>query len=400
MPAQSHFHSWRIHLILLITALLFASSLLSACSLFEEEPERLSGASAIYTAAARTVEARATQIHRLPPTSGVTPAPPAANTRTPTVTFPAATVLPPQEPTALIPVVVRTAAPECDQARFVADVTIPDNARIKPGETFVKTWRLENSGDCTWTGEYSFFLESGDALGAPASLPLPQAVAPGEKVDLSVTFTAPQTVGAYRSDWKLRNADGATFGIGDQGKTFWVKVNVVNATGVVYDFVSQAASAEWVSGLGDVLKNPLDFGGEASASAGAARVEDQALLENGSVSSILLLTVPYRDSRGAVRGVFSPYLVQPGDRFKARLGFLTPDEDCHEGRVRFQLEALLDGQMQTLGEWEKDCDGDLIPVDLDLSALQGKEVRFVLTVRANGSERDNWAVWNSALIEN
>lgn len=394
MPAPSHFHPWRIFLILLVPVWL------SACSLLGDDPERLSGASAIYTAAARTVEARATQIHRMPATSGVTPAPPVVNTRTPTLASPAATVSPPQQSTALIPVAAHTAAPDCDQARFIGDVTVPDNARIKPGETFVKTWRLENSGACTWTAEYSFFLESGDALGAPASLPLPDAVAPGEKVDLSVTFTAPETVGAYRSDWKLRNAEGAIFGISEQAKTFWVKVNVVNATGITYDFISQAASAEWTSGLGDVVKNPLDFGGEANASAGAARIEDQVLLENGSVSSVLLLTVPFHDSRGAVRGVFSPYLVQPADRFKARLGFVTPDEDCHGGSVRFQLEALLDGQIQPVAEWEKVCDGDLMPVDQDLSALQGKEVRFVLTVRANGSERENWAVWNSALIEN
>jgi hypothetical protein len=292
------------------------------------------------------------------------------------------------------------AVPECDQARFIGDVTIPDDAKIKPGETFEKTWRLENSGKCTWTEEYSFFLESGDEMNAPVSIPLPRAVAPRERVDLTVTFKAPDSVGAYRSDWRLRNAADAIFGIGEQAKTFWVQINVVQSTGIVYDFISQAASAKWTSGLQNVLKNPLDFGGGAGASAGAARIEDRAFLENGAISSILLLTVPYHDSRGAVRGEFSSYRVQPGDRFKAYLGFLTPDGDCHGGRVVFELGALWEGQLQELARWEKACDGGLIPVNLDLSVLQGKEVRFVFTVRANGSERENWAVWNSALIEN
>jgi hypothetical protein len=34
--------------------------------------------------------------------------------------------------------------------RFVADVTIPDDSRIPPGVSFVKTWRIRNAGNCTW----------------------------------------------------------------------------------------------------------------------------------------------------------------------------------------------------------------------------------------------------------
>ena len=35
-------------------------------------------------------------------------------------------------------------------ARFLQDVTIPDNTIIAPGGTFVKTWLLQNNGTCAW----------------------------------------------------------------------------------------------------------------------------------------------------------------------------------------------------------------------------------------------------------
>ncbi len=35
---------------------------------------------------------------------------------------------------------------------FVADVTVPDDTHFSPGQTFDKTWRLQNAGDCEWSG--------------------------------------------------------------------------------------------------------------------------------------------------------------------------------------------------------------------------------------------------------
>jgi len=39
----------------------------------------------------------------------------------------------------------------CDRAQFISDVTVPDGTTFAPGATFTKTWRLKNSGTCTWT---------------------------------------------------------------------------------------------------------------------------------------------------------------------------------------------------------------------------------------------------------
>lgn len=119
------------------------------------------------------------------------------------------------------PVPTLTAVPNtqvvyCDWMAFVKDVSIPDGTILQPGETFVKTWRIKNRGTCTWTPDYTFVFNGGDQLGGTTSVRLPGYVAPGQTVDISVTFTAPSTAGSYKGYWILRNTSGALFGSGDK----------------------------------------------------------------------------------------------------------------------------------------------------------------------------------------
>ncbi len=114
-----------------------------------------------------------------------------------------------------------------DKAAFVKDVTIPDNTRLLPGQSFVKTWRVRNSGSCTWSKDYGLVFVGGHNLGGPAAVPLASAVAPGETADLSVTLTVPTGNGIYEGRWQLRNAEGEYFGIGkDADDPFWVRIVV------------------------------------------------------------------------------------------------------------------------------------------------------------------------------
>ncbi len=115
----------------------------------------------------------------------------------------------------------------CDRAQFVADVTVPDGTAFAPGASFTKTWRLKNIGTCTWTTSYALVFDSGEKMGGPDLLNLPQSVAPGQTIDVSVNLTAPGTAGSYRGYWKLQNADGVPFGIGTGGtKSWWVDIRV------------------------------------------------------------------------------------------------------------------------------------------------------------------------------
>ena len=143
------------------------------------------------------------------------------------------------------------AATYCDQAQFVSDLTAPDGSSFASGAAFTKTWRLMNVGTCTWTTAYSLVWAGGDALGAPSSVKLPADVPPGNMVDISVNLTAPTASGHYKALFKISNATGTQFGIGDSASdAFWADINVVDVSAVIYDFVANASYAQWKSGAG------------------------------------------------------------------------------------------------------------------------------------------------------
>jgi hypothetical protein len=96
-------------------------------------------------------------------------------------------------------------------AAFAADVTVPDNTEMSPGETFVKTWRIRNSGTCDWGAGFTLVFVGGEQMGAPASVPVP-ATAAGSTVDVSVNMAAPSDYGTYRSNWRVESDTGAVFG--------------------------------------------------------------------------------------------------------------------------------------------------------------------------------------------
>ena len=99
------------------------------------------------------------------------------------------------------------------RSSFVTDVTIPDNSVMAPGQTFVKTWRLQNNGSCTWTTTYQLVFVSHDSMGALPAVPLNQEVAPGGIIDLSINLTAPTVPDTHFSFWQLRTPDGTLFGV-------------------------------------------------------------------------------------------------------------------------------------------------------------------------------------------
>jgi len=181
------------------------------------------------TQAYQTVEARLTQAIAQTPsvTDTSTPTETRTATRTPSITPRTVTVTPGQPTSAASPL------PSCDLAAagIPIDVTIPDDTQMQPGESFTKIWRLQNKGTCNWTSSYSVALFSGDAMGAPASVPLPANVAPNASVDIPVDMIAPQVAGTYQGNWKLKNASGGSFGIGPSGgSAFWVRIIVTGSS--------------------------------------------------------------------------------------------------------------------------------------------------------------------------
>jgi len=186
---------------LLVTLSLLFAMALSACGASTPEPTPTLSVEQIQTAAVSTFAADLTQTAFYQPTATFTPSPMPTNTLS--ATFSAGT---PAVPT--VPGVVTS----CNNLVYVSDVTIPDNTVVRPGESFTKTWRVQNSGSCAWGAGYKFSLIGGDAMGAQA-LTLTQTVAPGATYELSVPMTAPSTgSGTLTGTWRMSDAAGAFFG--------------------------------------------------------------------------------------------------------------------------------------------------------------------------------------------
>ena len=127
----------------------------------------------------------------------------------------------------ITPTITSTALP-CDLASFGGDITVPDGTDFAPGETFRKTWRINNIGSCVWTTAYSIVYISGDQMDASDSLNLGKDVNPGESIDISIPMRAPEQSGNYKGYWKLSNPQGQVFGF-ENGAAFYVEIEVLEA---------------------------------------------------------------------------------------------------------------------------------------------------------------------------
>ena len=380
------------HRLRLLPILILALSFLAACNFPRPGTTPQARPETVLTFAAQTVAAQLTlaagelQATVTPGGTAVTETPATDATATPSPTS--------GTPGAAGP----TATSEfCDRAAFVEDVNYPDDSVVEAGEVFTKTWILENTGTCTWNSQYAIVFDHGDALGSPASLPLTdEDVAPEEEIEVSIRLIAPDSPGDYQGFWKLRNQAGQIFGLGSNADSeFWAKIRVGVVSGITYDFIAQASSAEWVGSAGGEQVT-LTFGGDLADPNGAARIEGGFKLEDGATVGRSLMTHPRHNDDGRITGTFSEYTVQDGDRFIAKLGFV---EDCGEGHVIYQLRYNEGGQNERIAEWGQDCDGRTQRVDIDLSDLDGRRVQFVLVVLADGSPQDDLVVWSSARIE-
>ncbi|MCA9921435.1 MAG: hypothetical protein KC421_03635 [Anaerolineales bacterium] len=150
---------------------------------------------------------------------------------------------------------------------FVQDLNIPDDTLFAPGQEFEKGWRLRNNGTCPWTTEYGLVFVGGDQIPAPETNLLTQVVVPGQTIDVSVQFTAPDAFGTYRSNWQLANAAGESFGInGLLEEAFWVQIEVGEA-----DATPEPNSAA----IGGVVWEDVCFlDANNNPSAGCAEIED------------------------------------------------------------------------------------------------------------------------------
>lgn len=325
----------------------------------------------------RIVRAGTTQPPSFPPT--LTPLPPPAPTLTPFAS----------PPPTIAPV-------GCDKAAFVADVTVPDGTLFSPGTTFIKTWRLKNSGTCTWTTAYKLVFYGGEQMGAPTAINIPRNITPGVTVDLTVNMVAPAAgeTATHRGYWILSNAAGKLFGLGtDASKPIWVEVNVSGGSPAIpgYDFVANACAAQWKSGAG-VLPCP----GTDGDIKGFAIPNNSSQLEDGTMGPAPSLTMaPESKYNGYIQGTYPLFTVLAGDHFKGSTGCAF-GFSCY---VTFRLDYMnSSGLVKTFWTWRESSDKKNNSFDLNLAPLAGQNVRFILTILATGVATNDKATWIAPYI--
>jgi len=279
---------------------------------------------------------------------------------------------------------------DCYRAKFVTDVTVTDNSIMLPGQTFVKTWRLVNNGDCSWLPDTQLVYVDGASMQGMSS-PLGETIEPGQTVDISVQLTAPTEAGTYRGQWMLSNASGR-FGLGDHGgEPFWVQVVVQTQTltgQVAYKFAEHVCDASWRSAVAQ-----LPCPGDPSQQVGFVIPVGNPNLESRQEDELGLWTHPNQAADGWIAGTYPPYIVQPGDHFIADVGCLADYPGCNvDFRIGYR-PTRDENVLVQIGSWNETYDGNIQRIDVDLSSLAGQEIKLILAVAGFGPGDQNAAFW-------
>ncbi len=354
----------------------------------------------INTSVAQTVAAAQPSDVQLP-TQGVVTAP----TETPPAAGQPATLTPIPLSTLAPPTATFTASPTpdtCYQAKFIDDLTIPDGTRISPSATFTKTWRIQNTGTCTWNTGYAVVYDGGHSTGAPASTAMLSSVPPWGTIDVSVVITAPAVNGNYTWKFKLRSDTGRVFGFGTgfaYPMTAEIKVEPISLEPVLptfevapfesikYDFAANYCSASWENWLAGLACPGTD-----TDTTGFVVRRDNPKLQDGLAhDGKSILTHPEWVNGGMIIGYYPAVAIGNGYRFRATLGCGYGGSNCD---VLFRVNYIKDSDpLVELGTWNMKYANSPLNIDIDLSSLAGSNVKFEFIVNANGSSAQDWAHW-------
>ena len=184
--------------------------ILSACGGSDAEATPTMSVEQIQTLAVMTYQAQLTQTALVLPT--ITPLP--TDTPIPVVTFASPATSTTALPTNTTVASSGSSASSCYGLSYVSDVTIPDNTKVAPGQSFTKTWKVLNSGSCAWEPGFIFNVVGGDSIGGVA-VTLNQRVESGRQYEFSVPMVVPTNkTGELKGTWRLSDANGNFFGEG------------------------------------------------------------------------------------------------------------------------------------------------------------------------------------------
>jgi len=161
---------------------------------------------------------------------------------------------------------------------------------------------------------------------------------------------------------------------------------------IAYDFATNACTATWSSGAGQLPCPGTD--GDAN---GFVLKVSNPILETGVTDTRPgLLTFPQNIQNGYIQGIFPPFRVQNGDRFRSIINCESGAVNCY---VLFRLDYQIDANpINTLWAFVERYEGQYYSVDINLSLLAGKDVKFILTVLSAGSASGDRALWVGPII--
>lgn len=113
----------------------------------------------------------------------------------------------------------------CFNLLFIDDITIEDGTRMRVGETFTKTWEVQNIGGCAWRPGFTFRHVGGDSMrGNPITLT--EAVPTGAIREISIELVVPSGInGIIEGAWQMADENGIFF-----GDTLFVVITVGDVT--------------------------------------------------------------------------------------------------------------------------------------------------------------------------
>ena len=93
------------------------------------------------------------------------------------------------------------------EAELVSD-SMPDTAKMRKGQTFVKTWTFKNTGKSTWPEGIRLVMRSGDNFIVDQS-DIEGPIHPGSDCHIKATFKAPDRTGKFVTYFRLSTETGS-----------------------------------------------------------------------------------------------------------------------------------------------------------------------------------------------
>jgi len=120
---------------------------------------------------------------------------------------------------------------------LLENVTIPERAVVLPGQTLIKTWRVENTGKTDWPeGSKLIFLRGDRSMSTEEEFPVAACKA-GQSIEVSAVIVTPTQQGRHTAVFRLADPERIPF-----GPRLWCDVVIPDLSGASTEQPAPSAS--------------------------------------------------------------------------------------------------------------------------------------------------------------